>query len=290
MPRLVVASYNVHGGVDGWGRPFDVVDACRRLDADVLMLQESWSPDVGVSTAQDVARQLGYVAVELPFARGRIVAPVTSVEVPDDRWGPHVWVRNLHGLRLDRRHAKTLRHQEPAPGPAPGPSPGWFGDEAATGATGLLGHRRAVPVGGGGLADHRSGQVAHGPVASGSDRRGRGAPRRGLLCPCGGHAPRPSEPGVTAPYPRLATCPQRTLTPVPSVLAGDMNLWGPPLTLLFPGWSHAVRGRTWPAWWSWPLAQSDHILVRGSVRVDMGEVLPIAGSDHLPLRAALVIE
>ena len=43
MPDLTIASYNIH-----WGRgpkrrghpPFDVVAACRRLDADVLVLQE----------------------------------------------------------------------------------------------------------------------------------------------------------------------------------------------------------------------------------------------------------
>jgi len=72
-----------------------------------------------------------------------------------------------------------------------------------------------------------------------------------------------------------------------------MNLWGPPLALLFPGWSRAVRGRTWPTWWSRPLVQSDHILVRRaareSVTVVTGEVLRIAGSDHFPVRATLVI-
>jgi endonuclease/exonuclease/phosphatase family metal-dependent hydrolase len=51
-----------------------------------------------------------------------------------------------------------------------------------------------------------------------------------------------------------------------------------------------VRGRTWPTWSKWPVAQPDHILVRGSVTVESGEVLPITESDHLPVRAALVID
>ena len=80
------------------------------------------------------------------------------------------------------------------------------------------------------------------------------------------------------------------MTPVPSVLAGDMNLWGPPLVLLLPGWSRAVRGRTWPTWSRWPVAQPDHILVRGPARAEVGEVLPITESDHLPVRATLVID
>ena len=93
--------------------------------------------------------------------------------------------------------------------------------------------------------------------------------------------------------PRHIASLRRTLnamTPVPSVLAGDMNLWGPPLVLLLPGWSRAVRGRTWPTWSRWPLAQPDHILVRGPARAESGEVLPITDSDHLPVRATLVID
>src|SRR5579864_8644596 len=111
MRPLTVASFNVHGGVDGWGRPFDVVEACREIGADVLMLQESWAPDGGVSVAEQVARQLGYVAVELAFARGRIAAPQV---VGDPRWGPRLWARSHHGMRLDRRRATVTGHGAPA--------------------------------------------------------------------------------------------------------------------------------------------------------------------------------
>jgi len=61
MQSLTVASFNIH-----WGhrlrsyKPFDVVDACRQLDADVLALQEVWRPDGGTSTAAEVAETLGY--------------------------------------------------------------------------------------------------------------------------------------------------------------------------------------------------------------------------------------
>ncbi len=74
---------------------------------------------------------------------------------------------------------------------------------------------------------------------------------------------------------------------VPAVLAGDMNLWGPPLSAMLPGWRRAVRGRTWPAWR--PMAQIDHILVNPPVHVERGEVLGPGGSDHLPVRARLSI-
>ena len=42
---LVVASFNIHAGVDGWGRPYDLLGACRRLNADLLVLEEFFVPD-----------------------------------------------------------------------------------------------------------------------------------------------------------------------------------------------------------------------------------------------------
>ncbi len=118
MPRVVVASFNVHGGVDGWGRPFDVRRGVpphrrRRLDAPgVVVSRRRRSP-----WRRAVARRLGYDAVELSFARGRIVAPP---DVPPDRWGPRLWARNVHGMRLDRRRAQSART---ATGTEPGPAP-----------------------------------------------------------------------------------------------------------------------------------------------------------------------
>jgi len=74
---------------------------------------------------------------------------------------------------------------------------------------------------------------------------------------------------------------------VPAVLAGDMNLWGPPLVAQLPGWHRAVKGRTWPAWR--PHSQPDHILVRPPLSVVESEVLEAMGSDHLAVRARLAI-
>lgn len=50
MPEIVVATFNVHAGIDGWGEPFDVVASCADLDADVLLMQETWTPTGGVGT------------------------------------------------------------------------------------------------------------------------------------------------------------------------------------------------------------------------------------------------
>lgn len=83
MPELTIASYNIHWGHRPKRRgsePFDVVDAARRLDADVLVLQESWAPDGKQSDHQRVAVGLAMeVAIELSLARS-VVEPTPRVQ------------------------------------------------------------------------------------------------------------------------------------------------------------------------------------------------------------------
>jgi endonuclease/exonuclease/phosphatase family metal-dependent hydrolase len=275
MPSLVVASFNVHGGVDGWGRPFDVVAACREIGADVLMLQESWAPDGGVSVAEHVAGELGYGAVELAFARGRIAVPQDD---GNPRWGPRLWARSSHGMRLDRRRAAATGHRAARPGRAVAGRGTW---SIAVMSRRPVTHTETIDLG----------QLPTDPARRGAVVMDVDLDRATPLRVVGTHLAHLSQGS-----PRQIGALRRslkTLTPEPAVLAGDMNLWGPPLALLFPGWSRAVRGRTWPTWWSRPLVQSDHILIRQaareSVTVVTGEVLRIAGSDHFPVRATLVI-
>jgi endonuclease/exonuclease/phosphatase family metal-dependent hydrolase len=71
---------------------------------------------------------------------------------------------------------------------------------------------------------------------------------------------------------------------IPTVIAGDLNMPAP-LTGLAAGYAPAVSGRTYPA--HRPLVQLDHILASRRVARCGGEVLPPAGSDHLPVRARL---
>ena len=72
-----------------------------------------------------------------------------------------------------------------------------------------------------------------------------------------------------------------------AVLAGDMNFWGPPLSLALPGWRRAVKARTYPSWRAH--SQIDHIFVTGAVEVISGGSLAVGNSDHLPLRARLAV-
>ncbi|HUI03930.1 MAG TPA: endonuclease/exonuclease/phosphatase family protein [Acidimicrobiales bacterium] len=272
MPSAVVATYNLHGGVDGWGRPFDVVAACRAVDADVLVVQESWAPDAGASTASRVADALGYAVTELAMARGRMLSAPPGA---GSRWGPPLWARSRYGMRLYRRgRAGATRDARHGPGTT----------EVERGSWGIAVLSR-LPVAGTRLIDlgqlpadpARRGAIAVDVVLAGS------VP----LLVVGTHMAHLSQGS-----PRHLRALRRTLADSeerPAVLAGDMNMWGPPLSVALPGWSRAARGRSWPSWWRHPLAQSDHVLVTGSVRVERGEVLRLPGSDHYPVRATLVV-
>ena len=85
---------------------------------------------------------------------------------------------------------------------------------------------------------------------------------------------------------RLARSLPRDATP--TVVLGDMNLWGLFVDRAFPGWERPVRGRSWPA--HRPLAQIDHIVTSGLGGAASGHVLGQAHSDHRPIRATLAIK
>ena len=102
---LRVASFNVHMGVDGWGRPYDLVEECAALDADILVLQEAWTPDDGTpGTSSLVASRMGYTVVaEAPLAHARLYAPLL---VDTRRWAP-VLGQVRKTLRLDQERFKV---------------------------------------------------------------------------------------------------------------------------------------------------------------------------------------
>ncbi len=263
--QLIVSSFNIHGGVDGWGRPFDVVGACRRLEADVLMLAEVWTPEHGSAMVDRLAAELGYRVTHVPMAPARIF-PVPSAA--GQRWGPVLRTRSGVGMRVVPRRRRTG---------AP------TGSSELPGALGTVGIALLVRSGSGAAEVIDLGRMG-----------GDSVPRFAVQVPV------PVDGGslvVTGTHmshlrngsPRQLRLLARSLPSpdTPGVLMGDMNLWGPPLTALFPGWSRAVRGRTWPAWR--PLFQIDHVLVTAAVRVLESEVVVVEGSDHLPVRATLSI-
>jgi endonuclease/exonuclease/phosphatase family metal-dependent hydrolase len=102
--ELTVASFNLHWGLSGRRggyRPFDVVAACAEIDADVLVLQESWAPDDGVAQHEAVASALGYDVLAAPLARAAATPAPHLVSRPDPqrRKGDGDWTLALLSRR-----------------------------------------------------------------------------------------------------------------------------------------------------------------------------------------------
>ena len=79
---ITVASMNLHCGVSGRGRPYDVAAAIKRLDAPLIALQETWSdgsgPDPVAAAAEDLGAELFRVPLLEPVSLARLSIPGES--------------------------------------------------------------------------------------------------------------------------------------------------------------------------------------------------------------------
>ncbi len=64
---VIVATFNAHAGMDGYGRRYDLIEACRLIGADVLILQEVFAPLNAASQAREIADALSLGLVVLPL-------------------------------------------------------------------------------------------------------------------------------------------------------------------------------------------------------------------------------
>jgi endonuclease/exonuclease/phosphatase family metal-dependent hydrolase len=106
----------------------------------------------------------------------------------------------------------------------------------------------------------------------------------GDLIVCGTHMSHITH-GSHAQYRRLAA--ELPALTEAAVVAGDMNLWGPPVSSYLRGWRRAVVGKTWPA--HRPHSQLDHVLTTPPVTVVDARVGEFAGSDHRPVVVTLTV-
>jgi endonuclease/exonuclease/phosphatase family metal-dependent hydrolase len=267
---LSVATFNVHAGVDGWGRPYDVLEACRALDADVLLLQEVWAPVDEEGVAEAVGTGLGYRVTYVPTAKVRLYPPVTSAP---RSWGPLDRARPGVGVRVEARRRRRARAEQGGSG-TPGAGRG-------VGRLGTIGLALLARVPSGPVEVLDLGRLPGDGVRRIALRTVLGEGRAPLTV-TGTHMShlRNGSPVQIRRLARLLPDKSR-----PGLLLGDMNLWGPPLSLLLPGWHRAVRGRTWPSWRR--LFQIDHVMVTDAVTVLDGTVVQVGRSDHLPLRVVV---
>jgi endonuclease/exonuclease/phosphatase family metal-dependent hydrolase len=263
-PSFTLATFNIYMGIDGWGRPFDVIGECRDLAADILILQESWAPDGGgPSTAGRIADALGYQVVhEEGLAHGQVFGPDPAA---DDRWGPKIGQRG-DALLLDDERLGRRRHRGTR--------------TAIRGAWGVavlarIPFRDSTVIPLGKLRRDAARRVV---ISAVTDIDGR------EVSVLGTHMSHITH-GSAAQYRRLnASLPD---TSTAAVLAGDMNLWGPPVISFLPAWRRAVKGPTWPA--QRPHSQLDHVLVTPGLSVVEARIVAHSGSDHRPVVVRLAL-
>jgi len=267
--EFVAASFNVHAGIDGWGRPHDVLAVCRAIDPDILVLQESWHPDSGLSLAGQLGETLGYQVTEVALARGRRAGPHPAATA---RWMRRLdWRTTSHAIFLDSERpfsARTVR------------SPRYRDAEPGSWGLAVLSRLPVRTTKVIELTRLRRDRANRAVVALNVEVDGR------AVGVAGTHMSHLSH-GSALHFRAVARMLEETFGDEPVLLAGDMNLWGPPIHALLGQWRRAVKGKTWPAWR--PHSQLDHILVRGLAVRDAG-VWPESGSDHRPVWARLALE
>jgi endonuclease/exonuclease/phosphatase family metal-dependent hydrolase len=213
------------------------VAACRRLDADVLALQEVFRPDGGRSVAGEVADALGYEVYEAATGRGTLqpklrIVGRTGAAAGHGDWGQALLTRVPSGPVHEHRLDAFL-----------------FDDIDRV----VL--RADVEIDG------------------------------GPLTVCVSHFPHLEHMSPLLRWRLRGVLPDPH---VPAVLMGDLNMWRWVTRFVVPGWRDTVRGATWPA--PRPRFQIDHLLTTPAVVATDAEVIPVGGSDHLPIRARVEVQ
>ncbi|HEY5361656.1 MAG TPA: endonuclease/exonuclease/phosphatase family protein [Streptosporangiaceae bacterium] len=247
---VTIGSLNLHCGLSGRGRPFDVPAALEHLKADIIAVQEGWWTAGDADGTNDAA---GTGGTDDAGGTGR----------PD---GLAIAAQAL-GARLIRAEVSTGASLAEL-SIAPRPERGTWGIAVLT----------SLPVTGIEILD-----LGRAP----GDRHSRAAlictvttpggwPLR-LVCTHLTHR-------FTSPVQLVALTRYlaRAPDPPPTVIVGDLNM--PRLaTWLAAGFGPTVRGRTFPA--DGPVIQLDHLLTSPQLLCVNAEVLAPVGSDHLPIRA-----
>jgi endonuclease/exonuclease/phosphatase family metal-dependent hydrolase len=269
---LSIANFNMHCGMDGWGRPYDYLGAVATLGTDVIALEEAWTAEGDESGGQAAAaaRHLGYQVVTHTNGEGRRIEPQPGAGqswIARPSWRDGNRALYFDGERGFPERVQSLERFQRA-------ERGSMGIAVLVRPEIRIEASRFVP-----MRLLRADKLRR--VAIVVDLTVDGRPIS-VVSTHMSHLLYGSHHNWAELRRRL----QDEARP-DAVLVGDMNTWGPLVHLFMPGWRRAVVGKTWPAWR--PHSQIDHILVRGALRPLHGSVLPHAGSDHRPVRAELAV-
>ena len=118
---LTVTNYNMHCGMDGWGRPYDYIEVIASFGSDVIVLEESWTVEGEErGQAEQVAAHLGYQIVAHTLGEGRRVRPQANADsswIKQPAWSISNRALFMDGNRPQPDKVQALtRWQEAEPG------------------------------------------------------------------------------------------------------------------------------------------------------------------------------
>ena len=264
-----VVTFNLHAGVDGWGRRTDALEHLISLAPDVAICPELWRGDDGEDMVATLTERLQM--------RGEFVALARAERVVTGN-GPRRWQPLLahftgeRGLYF-REHRELTAQQRTHRRRRPALETGDWG----------LGLFTTLPV-------ESIEVVALGRLPREKVRRALIVARLSLegrpihvLAVHGSHLSH----GSPLLYRRLTRIVEGLDPTLPIILGGDFNCWRPLLRVLLPGWRTLARARTWPA--RRPHSQIDHLLGRGPWR-RLAEGASDGGSDHRALYGDVTLD
>ncbi len=260
-----VATFNLHAGVDGWGRATQAFEHAISLQPDVLICPELWRGDNGPDFFSDFESRLSMSGAFAPLTRAERV----SNGVGRRTWQPLLAhftaergiyyrdVRELKKVQIKNRAKVTLE-------------PGTWG-------LGLLTKFEIEEINVESLGRLPREKVNRAMIIAKLRDNGQ---QFYVVAVHGAHLSH----GSYLQYRRISAIIKLLDPSLPIVIAGDFNCWRPLLRLLLPGWKTLVRARTYPA--RLPHSQIDHVLGRGPWKKIGGESSD-GGSDHRALVAEI---
>ena len=236
-------TYNVHAGVDGYGRANQVIDSAVALTPDILFAQEVWRGE-NVDQYSELQDRLSLNGIFVELGVGERV----TGEKGGRGWqSPWALIVGEDGLYFDERRELTshqLARRQNA-----------LGRESGTWGVALLTTLKIQSLAVEALPQLRRDKVKRELlIARLLDERGREFYAVGLH---GSHLTH----GSLLQYRHIARRLDVLSSQLPVILGGDFNCWRPLLRVVLRGWRTGVRAKTWPAWRAH--SQIDHLLVRG---------------------------
>lgn len=263
-----VATFNLHAGVDGWGRPTGALAQALTLQADVLICPETWRGEDGVDQYQDLATTLGMDGIFVPLATGKRMTNGTGGR----GWQP--FLAHLTGERglYFNEHRELTKAQQLKAATLSDAERGMWGLSLLT--TYPIEDIRVEQLG-----RLRRERVSRALIVA---RINDGTHSFYALAVHGAHISH----GSRHQYQRINEIVSTFDPALPILFAGDFNCWGPLLRVFMPGWRSLVQARTWPA--RRPHSQIDHVLGRGPWKI-LGGGARDGGSDHRALYADVTL-